>query len=41
MQPESGSITDYAERMLYIKCRQSLFYVGKTGGTAPRQNEGR
>jgi len=34
MQPESGSITDYAERMLYIKCRQSLFYVGQIGDTA-------
>jgi len=34
MQPSSGSMTDYAERMLYIKCRQSLFYVGQIGGTA-------
>jgi hypothetical protein len=34
MQPESGSITDYAERMLYIQCRKSLFYVGQIGGTA-------
>ena len=27
-------MTDYAERMLYIKCGKSLFYVGQIRGTA-------
>jgi hypothetical protein len=34
----SGSATDYAERMLYIRCGQSLFYVGQVGGTARDPN---
>jgi len=34
MQPASGSMTDYAERMLYIRSGKSLFYVGQIGGTA-------
>src|SRR5262245_12526407 len=34
MQPSSGSATDYAERMLYYKCGEHLFYVGQIDGTA-------
>src|SRR5262245_9995281 len=34
MQPSSGSQTDYAERMLYYKCGERLFYVGQIDGTA-------
>ena len=34
MQPSSGSATDYAERMLYYRCGERLFYVGQIGGTA-------
>src|SRR5215467_5786667 len=34
MQPSSGSMTDYADRMLYIQCGKSLFYVGQIGGAA-------
>jgi len=30
----SGSATDYAERMLFVRCGESLFYVGQAGGTA-------
>jgi hypothetical protein len=30
----SGSATDYAERMLFIRCGASLFYVGQISGTA-------
>jgi hypothetical protein len=30
----SGSATGYAERMLFIRCGTSLFYVGPVGGTA-------
>ena len=30
----SGSATDYAERLLFIRCGESLFYVGQAGGTA-------
>ena len=30
----SGSATAYAERMLFIRCDASLFYVGQVGGTA-------
>ena len=33
-QPSSGSATDYAERMLYYRCGERLFYVGTIGGTA-------
>jgi len=29
----SGSATDYAERMLFIRCGPSRFYVGQVGGT--------
>ena len=30
----SGSATDYGERLLFIRCGESLFYVGQAGGTA-------
>src|SRR5215468_981905 len=30
----SGSATDYAERMLFIRCGASVFYIGQIGGTA-------
>jgi hypothetical protein len=30
----SGSATDYAERILFIRCGTSLFYIGQIGGTA-------
>jgi hypothetical protein len=33
-QTASGSSTDYAERMLYIRCGPGLFYAGQIGAPA-------